>query len=233
MTVSVSKISCFKQCKYKYNLAYIKKVEQERFDFFKKGSSIHKMFEDFKVEDLKNESEVAKFFKSEVGKKHLLEIIYSQREVRIGLKVQEGKVVPCDYSDPDAFFHGIIDVLYNNTILDYKTGSRKSFKDQDWTQLMYYAVWLFLNSDYKEVNISYMYVEHNHENALTLKREHLNAILKKMLENVIEITKFEGEPTEEHTCSWACEYCTCKGSCKFYKEYQDSKLENIEFETVV
>ena len=43
--LSVSRIQCFNQCKYKFRLSYIDKVEQERFDFFKKGSKIHSEFE--------------------------------------------------------------------------------------------------------------------------------------------------------------------------------------------
>ena len=229
MVFSVSKIQCFKQCKYKYRLAYIEKVEQEHFEFFKKGSNVHKMFEDL---ELDNEI-VKKFFNSEVGKKHFKTIVNAEKEVKIGLKIENGNIIPCEFSDKEAFFHGIIDVLNENTILDYKTGRKKSFKDQDWMQLMYYAAWLFLrHPEYNEVNISYLYVEHNCENALTIKRVHVNEILKKILKNVIEITKYEGDPTEEHKCSWSCDYCSCRGSCKFYKELQESKLENIPFETI-
>ena len=233
MAISVSKIQSFKQCKYKYRLAYIEKVEQKRFEFFKKGSNIHKAFETFKVSDIETNNVVSAFFNSEVGKKHFQTILNAEKEVKIGLKKQGKNIVPCVFQDPDAFFHGIIDVLNGNNILDYKTGKKKAFKDQDWTQLMYYAAWLFLkHPEFSEVNIAYLYVEHNHENALTIKREYLSEILKKILINVIEITKYEKNPTEEHKCSNLCEYCGCAESCKFYREYQDSKLENIPFETV-
>ena len=231
--ISVSKITAFRQCKYKYRLSYIEKVEQERFDFFKKGSNVHKAFETFTIADKETDGVVSKFFSSEVGKKNLQTILNAEKEVKVGLKIVNGDIVPCEFKDPDAFFHGIIDVLNGNNILDYKTGKKKSFEDQDWTQLMYYAAWLFLkHPEFSEVNIAYLYVEHNHENALTIKREYLNEILKKILVNAIEITKYEGNPTEEHCCSWACEYCGVRNSCKFYKEYQDSKLENIPFETI-
>ena len=220
MAISVSKIQAFRQCKYKYRLSYVEKVEQEKFDFFRKGSKIHKAFETFTVAEKETDGVVSQFFSSEVGKKNLQTIL-------------NGDIVPCEFKDPDAFFHGIIDVLNGNNILDYKTGKKKAFQDQDWTQLMYYAAWLFLkHPEFSEVNIAYLYVEHNHENALTVKREFLNEILKKILVNAIEITKYEGNLTEEHNCSWACEYCGVRSSCKFYKEYQDSKLENIPFETV-
>lgn len=233
MTFSVSKIQCFKQCKYKYRLQYIEKVEQEHFEFFKKGSNVHKMFETFTVSDTGTDNVVSRFFNSEVGKKYFKTIVNAEKEVRIGLKIVNGQIVPCEFKDSDAFFHGIIDVLNDNVILDYKTGRKKSFKDQDWMQLMYYAAWLFLkHPEYNEVKISYLYVEHNCENTVTIKRTHVNEILKKMLTNVIEITKYEGNPNEEHKCSWSCDYCSCRGSCKFYKELQESKLENIPFETI-
>ena len=226
MVFSVSKIQAFRQCKYKYRLSYIEKVEQERFGFFKRGSNVHKAFEDLVLDN----EVVKKFLESEVGRRHYNTILNSEKEVKIGLRVENGNIVPCEFSDPNAFFHGVIDVLFENNILDYKTGREKSFKDQDWTQLMYYAVWLFLKRpELNEINISYLYVEHNCENALTLGRKYLNEILRKMLSNVIEITKYEENPTEEHNCSWSCDYCGCRESCKFYKE---SRLENIPFETI-
>lgn len=233
LAVSVSKINAFRTCKHKYKLAYIDKVEQEQFGFFKKGSDIHKAFENVSLAPGGEENPVVSgFFASDVGRKYLPMILRAEKEVPFGLKVQNGGIVPCGFSDEDAFFHGIIDVLNGNTILDYKTGKKKEFKDQDWKQLMFYAAWLFLkHPEYSEVNISYLYVEHNHENALTVKREHLNAIIKKLLLSVSDILNFVKNPTEEHRCSQLCEYCGCRKHCRFYKEYTESKLENIKFET--
>ena len=231
--LSVSRIQCFNQCKYKFRLSYIDKVEQERFNFFKKGSKIHSEFEKLTRENIESpHSQVVKnFLVSTTGKKHLETILDSEREVRVGLKIEDNKVIPCDYNDKDCFFHGIIDVLNlkEKTILDYKTGSRKTCKDQDWTQLEYYSAWLFLNSDFDEIKISYIYVEHNHENSKVIKREELNGILKRILTNAIEIKKFNENPSEEHNVSWMCEYCSCRKHCKFFQETKG--LENIEFET--
>ena len=236
--LSVSRIQCFNQCKYKFRLSYIDKVEQERFDFFKKGSKIHSEFEKLARENIDSvktspdsSTVVKNFLVSTTGKKHLETILDSQREVRVGLKIEDNKVIPCGYNDKDCFFHGIIDVLNlkEKTILDYKTGSRKTYKDQDWTQLEYYSAWLFLNSDFDEIKISYLYVEHNHENSKVIKREELNGILKRILTNAIEIKAFNENPSEEHNVSWMCEYCSCKKHCKFFQETKG--LENIEFET--
>lgn len=236
MAVSVSKINAFKSCKHRYKLAYIDKVEQEQFSFFKKGSDVHKALESISLvtdsTDVKENPVVSGFFDSDIGKKYLPIILNAEKEVPFGLKVQGNGIIPCLFNDENAFFHGVIDVLNGNTILDYKTGRKKLFKDQDWKQLMYYAVWVFLkHPEYTEVNVSYLYVEHNHENALTVKREYLNDILKKMVSNVAEIAEFERNPTEEHRCSPLCEYCGCRKHCRFYKEYTESKLENIKFET--
>ena len=230
MIVSVSKINAFRTCKYKYRLAYIDGVEQEQSPSLKKGSDVHKALENLSADGVLNPI-VVNFFKSNIGKKYLNLILTSQHEACFGLKVKNG-VVPCDFDDPDAFFHGIIDVLSGNTILDYKTGKKKTFEAQDWKQLMFYAAWLFLaHPEYNEVYISYLYIEHDYENALTVNRVHLNSILKKLLSSVSEIANYTKNPTDEHIVSPLCDYCGCRKYCRFYNALVSSRLENIQFET--
>ena len=224
MAISVSKINSFDSCKLKYKLQYIDKVKQDEPHCFKKGKEVHK-----KLENISESSESFKTLK--VLEKYKDVILNGKREEKIGLKVLNGTVVPCDFKDSDAFFHGIIDVLGVGYLLDYKTGKSKSFKEQDWTQLMYYSAWYFLkNPDARTVTIAYLYVDHDTENAIIISRDHLNEILKKILKKAIEITKYEGNPTDEHTCNWQCEYCTVNKHCKHFQSLKG--LEKIEFETI-
>lgn len=226
MVISVSKINAFKSCKHKYKLIYIDKVEQEQFQFFQKGSQVHKALENLSDPTTTN-SVVSAFLASGIGKKYLDIILTGQKEVCFGLK-NDKSVTPCAFDDPSAFFHGVIDVLNGNYILDYKTGKKKSFEDQDWKQLMFYSAWVFLkHPEFSEVHIAYLYVEHDHENCLTVKREYMNSILEKLLINVNEIGQYTENPTDEHTCSVLCDYCSCRRHCKFY-----SSLETMEFETI-
>ena len=204
MAISVSKINSFDSCKLKYKLQYIDKVKQDEPHCFKKGKEAHK-----KLENISESSESFKTLK--VLEKYKDVILNGKREEKIGLKVLNGTVVPCDFKD--------------------STGKSKSFKEQDWTQLMYYSAWYFLkNPDARTVTIAYLYVDHDTENAIIISRDHLNEILKKILKKAIEITKYEGNPTDEHTCNWQCEYCTVNKHCKHFQSLKG--LEKIEFETI-
>lgn len=211
---SVTKIQTFNDCKNRYKLSYIDKVEQSVNEAFIKGRKIHKSLETLDESD----DFVKYFFNTNLGSKYKDVIINAQKEVRIGLDFKNGKIIPCVYSK-ECLFGGVIDVLYNNIILDYKTGRYK--EKQDYIQLMYYAVWLFLNSDYDSVTVSYLYVEHDKENTTTLYRKDLNALLKHLVSNIINIRKYEENPVEVYNPSWKCEWCSVRKHCKM-------NLDNLE-----
>lgn len=224
MAVSVSKISSFNSCHYKYKLQYIDKVPQEIPECFSRGSRIHKALEHLEDTD---SPEALKFSESPLGVKYRDVILTGSKEHRIGLKVSDGKVVPCEFSDKDCFFHGIIDVLSEGFLLDYKTGKAKRFSEQDWTQLMFYSVWYFLMYPERDsVVLSYLYVEHSAENSVTMKRSFLEPVISKLLNKVLEIRDYENNPTDEHRTTVLCDYCTVRKNCKFYSE----TLENTEFQ---
>lgn len=221
---SLSKIQCFEQCPLKYRLKYIDKVETERNSACKKGSSVHHIFENLDIlETFRNpENEdalkvVDKFLESDIGKEFMPIIKDAQKEVKIGLNKGEGTLVPCDYSR-NCLFGGIIDLLNGNHILDYKTGKAKTYNQQDWTQLTWYAIWLFLASDYEEVKITYIYVEHNTENTKILKRSDLNSMMVDMLSRFKNVKQFEENPTDKHCKSYLCDWCDCKKHCPFYTD---------------
>ncbi len=232
---SVSKVQCFEQCPLKFKLTYIDKVEIERSEALKKGSSVHSVFENLgKPANGQETSEavsvVEKFLKSPTGLKYLPTILKAKKEVRVGLKKAddlkkaEAGLEPCAYSKK-ALFGGIIDLLFENHILDYKTGKAKTYEEQDWTQLTWYAIWLFLTTDYNEVTISYIYVEHDQVNEKTLYRKDLKAMITSMLSRMVAIKKFEDNPSDEHKSSWKCSFCGCRKHCPFFV---DNVIENIK-----
>ena len=219
---SLSKIQCFEQCPLKYRLKYIDKVETERNIACKRGSSVHHIFENLDIlETFRNpENEdalkvVDNFLNSEVGKSLLPIIKNAQKEVKIGLNKGEGTLVPSKYSR-NCLFGGIIDLLNGNHILDYKTGKSKAYDEQDWSQLNWYAIWLFLASDYEEIKITYIYVEHNTENTKILKRSDLNSMMIDMLSRFKNVKQFEEHPTDKQCKSYLCEWCDCKKHGRVY-----------------
>lgn len=204
---SLSRINCFKSCPMKYKMTYMDKLKQESSPALEKGSSIHESLEHL---DYSN-SYVNNFFNSELGKKYKDIIENAKKEVKIGLDIKEGKLVPCDFSEK-CLYRGVIDVLYKNYILDYKSGNYH--EKQDWHQLAYYALWLFLNSDYEEINISYLYIEHNKENSMTLKRSQINYIMKNLVSDIIIVENYESDPKEIYKTSYLCDFCGVRSHCK-------------------
>lgn len=205
---SLSRINCFKSCPMKYKLSYLDKVEQEPAnEALVKGSSIHEALETL---DTSN-SYVDKFFKSDIGKKYKHMIENGQKELKIGIDFIDNQLVPCEFSDT-CLYRGVIDVLYENNIFDYKSGKYRP--EQSWKQLCYYALWLFLSTDYDEVNIAYLFVEHNKENRMTLKRGQVIPIIKHFLTDIILLRDYEENPVEKYNPSYLCEYCSVRKHCK-------------------
>lgn len=212
---SLSKVQCFEQCPLKYRLKYIDKVETERNVACKRGSEIHKVFEHLDNPEMtKGVSVVENFLNSEIGKELLPIIENAQKEVKFGI---DKELKPSKYS-PKSLFGGIIDLLNENHILDYKTGKAKTYNEQDWTQLTWYAIWLFLNSDYEEIKITYIYVEHNVYNSKVLYRKDLENMIKEMLLRFKNLKDFENNPTDKHCKSYLCDWCDCKKHCPFYTD---------------
>ena len=209
---SISKIQCFEQCKAKYKLTYIDNVPLTEQDHLSRGKIIHGILENF------NDFEVVhNFMNSDIGKKYYNIIKNAEREVKVGLKVADKHLVSCDFFDPNCIFHGVIDIVNGNVLCDYKTGKAKTQEEQDWSQLEAYALWAFINNDYDEVHVSYLYIEHNTENARTIKRSEINGIAKNILTRISNVIKYDDAPYMEYTQSALCDYCPCNQYCERYK----------------
>lgn len=215
MGKSVSKLQCFEQCKNKYKLTYIDKVQLEEQPHLNKGKAIHSMLEDFNNLEI-----VCNFINSKIGKKYYNVIKDAKKEVKIGLKIENRHLMSCDFDDPNCLFHGIADVINGNIICDYKTGKAKEYEYQDWLQLEAYAVWLFINYDYEEVHVSYLYIEHDTENEKVIKKSEVNDIVKKLLTKIKNVIDYDKSPTLEYNVTALCDYCQCNKYCQKYKEMQ-------------
>lgn len=209
MAYSVSRINTFKSCPNCYKLGYLDNVEKEPpTPALIKGSKTHKAFE------MLDESNpiVHNFANSRFSGIYNTIIVPSQKEVKIGIKIDNGKLIPCDFDDESCDFHGIIDVLYKNVILDYKTG--KVPEKADWKQLAYYALWLFLASDYDTIIVTYQYVEHDTDKTLELSRSHLPALQLALLRDINMLREYDKNPVETYHVSWKCRFCSVRKHCK-------------------
>lgn len=213
MSKTISKIQCFECCHMRYKLSYIDNLEQESSSIFEKGKTLHYILEKF------NYFEIIKgFIDSDVGAKFYTIIKDSEKEKRIGLKIQNNNLITCSFNDCGCMIRGVIDAIYKNNIIDYKSGKYVTYNNQNWLQLEFYALWLFLNSNYDEIKVSYLYIEHNKENTRIIKRSECKDIIKNIFTRINDIIKYEQSPDDSHNVSALCDYCTVRHHCPHYKD---------------
>lgn len=176
-----------------------------------KGRAVHSILEVFpkksshKLAD-KYQIEVDKFINSDLGKTYLLPNRIS--EYRFGI---DSNLEPCSYNDKSCLFRGIIDciVIIDNRLylVDYKTGKLKEPRWQEYDQLMFYSIYFFQKyNKIEHIDISYLYVEHDSENKITLERKYLDRYVSDLTKIINEL-EFDSSFDKNKTklCDW-CEY---------------------------
>lgn len=219
---SFSRLNLYSQCARKFKYRVIDKVPQEQGDMtaLLKGGAVHHMLEYYPNKSShklapKYQSIVDVFGKTIIGEKYLSKD--STREFSFGLDL---KLNPCSYSNKLALFRGSIDYIciVNNTLhlIDWKTGKEKEQKWQDYSQLMYYAIYFFqAYPTIDSIKVSYVYVEHeNMENELLLERKYLQKYVNDL---VLLIKRAEGDEVFDKTESPLCDWCPYQNHCRINK----------------
>lgn len=233
---SLSKVQCYESCPMKYKFQYIDKIKPTQTEALAKGSKIHSILENIDnfIDNQTKDPEydiVNKFIKSDEFNSIKEFVQNGEKEVAFGIDAANGKLVPSQYSN-DVLFRGKIDVLYKNNILDYKTGKFKTFEEQDWTQLKWYTVWFFLKyPEYNSVNISYVYVEHNRINTITVTKDEIEYIVNDMLLRIKNVAVAESKPITKCNKSVLCGWCSYMLKCEELEPPKDNFIpELIDFE---
>ena len=127
---------------------------------------------------------------SDVTGQHEVEIAFDDHFQKVG------------YWDKNCFYRGKVDLHTTQSnseisLIDWKTGKYREIHWQDFNQLVFYALYYFYsNPEIQKINISYVYVEHDIENRMTLERQYLMNYLKdfltiiKDLENDVEYAPY-------------------------------------------
>lgn len=214
---SFSKLNTHNQCPRRFKYQYIDKIPQEERDVtpLLKGGAVHSILENFPEPSKHKLSEkyqyiVDNFMKSDIGQKYL-----TRDSVREHSFAITDKLEPTNYGNKESIFRGHIDYicLDNDCInlIDWKTGKYREEKYQDFNQLLFYAIYFFYSyPNVNNIRISYVYVEHDLENSITLERQYLNNYVNSLLEMIEKTetdTEFEKNKTE------LCEYCPYKNHC--------------------
>lgn len=223
---SYSRMSTYLECPRRFKFHYIDNVPEEYDQFIimalAKGSKVHALLEKYpKIEtESKSYDIVEKFIRSPVAEPYVDAILNEKpniREYPFGLT----KDFECtDYDDINAIFHGKIDLIttVNDrlTLVDYKTGKAKEQSYQNYSQLMLYGIYFFQKTSVQavqEIDIAFVYVEHDHENTLTLKREYLEHY-KDMFRKIVY--KIENDEVFEKN-EKNCKFCPYAKHCEIEK----------------
>lgn len=214
---SFSKLSTYKNCPRKFAYNYILKIPREQCDneALRKGSAVHSILENYPVSVNKPNiyQDVAdRFIRSNLGQNLLNR--QSTREYKFGMCLDDsGKFVECNYSK--SLFRGFIDYVcvIDNVIhlIDWKTGNYKEERYQDYNQLMFYAVYFFEKYNVDTIEISYVYVEHELHNSMTLTKEFLPNYKNELLSIINTI---ENDDNFDKNKSKLCDYCDYQEYCE-------------------
>lgn len=157
---SYSSLKLFEQCARKYQAERItKEVPFTQGDAALYGEQLHKAAEEY-IRDGKPIDPRFSFIQSYLDKLNAIEGT-KFCELKLGVKRVEGRLVACDFFDPDVWFRGVADLVIINGdkayVVDYKSG--KSAKYADIRQLALMAAALFLKyPEIKKIKTSLLFV---------------------------------------------------------------------------
>ena len=212
--LSYSKISTWCSCPRKFKYQYIDKVptqERDRTPLLK-GSAIHSTLENYPEPGTHKLSEQYQDITDRFLNSDYKELFNypNIRELKVAF---DHNLNPQPYNN-SALFRGYIDYMCfidgEVHLIDWKTGSYKEQKYQDFNQLLFYAIFVFLKySGVNTINIRYVYVEHLIENTLKLERMYLNNYIGEFrnLTEKMRLSEFEKIPQK------LCEYCDFEKHC--------------------
>lgn len=213
---SHSKLGTYSTCPRKFKYSVIDKAPRDpsSTEALTKGRAVHRLLENYPVIATDNDDHrniVERFASSSLGQKYLHEG-QSCRELKFGI-TRDFK--PTSYYDRDAMFRGSIDYVLRHGdqlhLIDWKTGKAKDERWQEYDQLVRYAVYFFVSyPSIQSIRISYVYVEHDHENPMVLSRKYLDKYKSDLAEKIQECEEDEEFPK---TPNKLCDFCDFRTHC--------------------
>ena len=211
---SFSKINSFLTCPRQFQYKYVLKLPvqvQDRLPLIK-GSALHNILEKYPGEPTAARApEFRSCLNNFLSSKYVsLFSMPNIRELSFGLCEN---LTPVDYSNK-ALLRGYMDFIgfHNDTLVicDWKSGKYKDEKYQDFSQLIFYAIYMFKKySKIHTIKIMFVYIEHVMDNSLILTRDNLEQYESQLLSviNNIEASDFP------KNISILCDYCDFQDHC--------------------
>ena len=157
---SYSSLKLFETCPRKYQAEKVtKEVPFEQGEAALYGEQCHKAAEEY-IRDGKPIDPRFSFIQPYLDKLNAI-VGVKHCEMKLGVKKQDGRLVACDFFDPEVWFRGIADLVILDGdrawVIDYKTG--KSARYADVRQLALMSAALFLKyPDLKKIKTSLLFV---------------------------------------------------------------------------
>lgn len=248
---SFSKINTFKDCPRKFKYSYIDKIPAPWQDSLPtdRGKLIHLIFEHNRdIKEIRKQKEFKEIIKRKLLDKETIKTCFkvyddfvdskdgkslmnSKRlyaELPLGLN-HDLEIMPYNRqeSNQDLFLRGYIDDVRVHKdllfLIDWKSGKYKSKENQDWSQLLYYALGMFSETDVEKIILIFAYVDHNMLNTKVIHRKNLERY-KTALYSVTD--KIENTQVFDKNENPLCLYCPYKIICD---EDLDISEEDLPF----
>lgn len=202
MAYSFSRLSTYKSCPRQFKFHYIDGLADVSGEAAELGSLIHEALELDDASLVMHNQEAYHMFKLGRGYMEGLKGVIG-KEVKLAIDVT-GQ--PCGYDDEKALFRGIIDVLGENFILDWKTG----FKMVSPLQLGAYQL-LAEAHGYYPTELKYCMLRYDKFDTIYSSPELFNEARKFIIETVQAI---ESDKEYKRNIGSHCEWCSYVGKCQ-------------------
>ncbi len=250
LTLSVSKVKTFKDCKAKFRFCYVEKLPRKDWDFHIFGKFSHEVLEIFHQKiiegslDLFNVLMTSAFqaallnWKDKMSldqKKEAWEILNKYLYL-LNTQKEQGQLpkflsVEKDFYiniDDKILLNGFIDRIQLDPdgilhVADYKTTKNKKFLKNDYFQLLTYAYIMCLEDPtLQKVRTSYILLRHNFESIVKeFEREEIMSIEQKFLDYADLINS---EKLYRPTPTMLCKFCDYTANCEEGTNFLNKKL---------
>jgi len=243
LRLSVSKTKTFLHCKLQYKYLYLEKLPRKEHDFHTFGKLLHKVLEDFHLAYINGSLEpynieMGNAFKKalqeysgkinkeqkkeakEIATEYLKQITANKKSGKIPtfLAAEKDFSLKIENNDSAIILNGCIDRTQIDTdgvihVADYKTTKNKKYLQNDWFQLLTYALVLYTEDpSITKIRGSYILLRHNLESIT--KEFSIDEILEaresyfKYAEQILNEKEFG--PSPSFLCRWCDAYNVCK-----------------------
>jgi putative RecB family exonuclease len=249
LSLSVSKVKTFKDCKAKFRFCYLEKLPRKDWDFHVFGKFLHEVLENFHKKIIDGSSEAFNVlmtvcfqnalnnWKDKITaeqKKESWEILFGYLKQLMAMKEQDKLptmlAVEKDFYiniDDKVLLNGFIDRIQLDPdgvlhVADYKTTKDKRYLKNDYFQLLTYAYVMCLEDpNLQKVRTSYILLRHNFETIVKeFSREEVMGIEDKFLEYASNINQ---EQLWRPNPTPLCRFCDYLDMCPEGSRFADSK----------